>query len=67
MCTWLQPSGRDGGSRGEKEEGRGKPHVAMGEWEGEFKRQMDPNKEEDRQTPGERGLAREDNGIRHYV
>lgn len=26
----------------------GEPHVAMGEWEGEFKRQMDPNKEESR-------------------
>lgn len=68
MCTWLQPPGRDGEGEGrrEKGEGRGNPHVAMGEWEGEFKRQMDTNKKED--TDSRRtGSGREDNGIRHYA
>lgn len=34
------------GEGGEKE-GRGEPHAAVGEWEGECKRQMDTNKEEE--------------------
>lgn len=63
MCTWLQPPGRDGKEKGE---GRENPHVATGEWEGEFKRQMDTNEEEDTDSRGT-GSGREDNGIRHYA
>lgn len=56
-----------GEGRGEKGEGRRNPHVAMGEWEGEFKRQMDTNKEEEDTDSRGTGSGREDNGIRHYA
>lgn len=62
MCSWLQPPGRDGWG---KERAEGKPMRLWVNGRESLRDRWTQTRRKKTQTPGERGLAREDNGIRH--